>query len=119
MRPDYSIVLPAYNEEVLLPGTLGAIQTAMAAVDTAVERMERRLTKFKEQLGRKHLSLENRVDKFNDSRSQKSRNSSSPRSAITSSPAIPKRNISSTWARSDSPGTGTRARATSSGTARR
>jgi glycosyltransferase involved in cell wall biosynthesis len=30
--PDYSIVLPAYNEEALLPATLGALREAMAAV---------------------------------------------------------------------------------------
>jgi len=30
--PDYSIVLPAYNEEALLPATLGRLREAMAEV---------------------------------------------------------------------------------------
>ncbi|MFQ5698469.1 MAG: glycosyltransferase [Myxococcota bacterium] len=32
MRLDYSIVVPAFDEEELLPATLGALRTAMAAV---------------------------------------------------------------------------------------
>jgi len=35
--PDYSIVVPAYNEEALLPSTLEKLRTAMAAVPVAGE----------------------------------------------------------------------------------
>lgn len=40
--------------------------SAMAAVDAAADRMERRLTKFKERLRRKHPSHEARTAKFNE-----------------------------------------------------
>ncbi len=34
MRPDYSIIIPAYNEEELLPATLASVGKAMQAVSS-------------------------------------------------------------------------------------
>jgi len=36
--PDYSVIIPAYNEAAALPGTLGAARAAMAGVAQAVQR---------------------------------------------------------------------------------